>query len=314
MHVGLAAVHVERNELDAALQHLAASDGLGDHAGLPQHPYRSRVVLAQIRLAQHAPEQALSLLEEAERVFDSDYSPVVRPVPALTARALLACGRVDRAEHWARTRGVSVRDALSYLQEFEHLTLARLLLARRQAGGAPAVDGLGRLLARLLHAAEAQGRCGSALEVLVLQALLAQQRGEASRARSVMAEVVRRAHPQRYVRTITEHGPPVLRLLRSLPDQRSSSDTRRLLDAAEGQTVPAAIPRQPLRDRLSDRELEVLQLLATDLDGPDIARQLVVSVHTVRTHTKAIYAKLGVSNRRAAVSRARELELVRGGS
>ena len=148
-------------------------------------------------------------------------------------------------------------------------------------------------------------------------ALLAQQLGDTSQARSVLTEAVERARPQRYVRTIIEHGPPVLRLLRLLrsqQDQRSSGYARRLLDAAEGPTVPAAIPRQPLPDRLSDRELEVLQLLASDLDGPDIARQLLVSVHTVRTHTKAIYAKLGVSNRRAAMSRARELELVRGGS
>ena len=314
MHVGLAALHVERNELDAALQHLAASDELGEHAGLPQNPYRSRVVLSQIRLAQHAPGKALALLEEAERVYDSDYSPDWRPVPALTVRALLACDNLDQAEHWARTRGVSVDDELSYLQEFEHLTLARLLLAQAQAGDPPAADGLAGFLARLRNAAEAQGRPGSALEVLVLQALLAQQRGDTSSARSVLAKAVERAQPQRYVRTITEHGPPVLRLLRSQPEQHSGSYTRRLLDAAEGPTVGAVIPRQPLPDRLSDRELEVLQLLASDLDGPEIARQLVVSVHTVRTHTKAIYAKLGVSNRRAAVSRARELELVRGGS
>ncbi len=311
MHVGLAALHVERNELDAALQHLAASDRLGAHAGLPQHAYRSRVVLSQVRLAQHAPEQAVSLLQEAERVFDSDYSPVVRPVPALTARALLACGRLDQAERWARGRGLSVGDELSYLQEFEHLTLARLLLAQAQAGDPQAGDGLAGFLAGLRDAAEAQGRPGSALEVLVLQALLAQQRGDMSSARSALAEAVERARQQRYVRTIVEHGPPVLRLLR---DQRSGGYARRLLDAAEGAPVPAAIPRQQLPDRLSDRELEVLQLLASDLDGPDIARRLVVSVHTVRTHTKAIYAKLGVSNRRAAVSRARELELVRGGS
>ena len=309
MHVGLAALHVERNELDAALQHLAAGEELGEHAGLPQNAYRSRVVLSQIRLAQHAPAEALTLLEEAERVHDSDYSPDVRPVPALTARASIACGRLDRAEHWRRARGLSVGDDLSYLREFEHLTLARLLLAQAQAGGDPAADGLGDFLARLLDAAEAQGRPGSALEVLLLQALLAQQRGDTSSARSVLAEAVQRAQPQRYVRTVIEHGPPVLRLLRGQPDEHGGGYARRLLDAAEGPAVPP-IPRQPLPDRLSDRELEVLQLLTSDLDGPGIARQLVVSVHTVRTHTKAIYAKLGVNNRRAAVARARELQLV----
>ena len=61
---------------------------------------------------------------------------------------------------------------------------------------------------------------------------------------------------------------------------------------------------------LSDRELDVLRLLGTDLDGPDIARELIVSLNTVRTHTKNIYAKLGVNNRRAAVRRAQELALM----
>jgi LuxR family maltose regulon positive regulatory protein len=61
---------------------------------------------------------------------------------------------------------------------------------------------------------------------------------------------------------------------------------------------------------LSVRELEVLRLLGTDLDGPGIARELVVSLNTVRTHTKHIYAKLGVTSRRAAVRRAADLDLL----
>ena len=68
-------------------------------------------------------------------------------------------------------------------------------------------------------------------------------------------------------------------------------------------------PSQGLIEPLSERELDVLWLLRTDLDGPDIARELVVSLNTVRTHTKNIYAKLGVNSRRAAVRRARELDL-----
>jgi LuxR family maltose regulon positive regulatory protein len=68
--------------------------------------------------------------------------------------------------------------------------------------------------------------------------------------------------------------------------------------------------KQDLIEPLSERELDVLRLLETDLDGPDIARELVVSLSTVRTHTKNIFNKLGVNNRRAAVRRAEELELL----
>ena len=100
-------------------------------------------------------------------------------------------------------------------------------------------------------------------------------------------------------------------LSRSRPDW---AFLRRVLEATEtaAQPDPAspAPATQPLIDPLSDRELDVLRLLAGDLDGPDIARHLVVSLNTVRTHTKHIYTKLGVNNRRAAVSAARQLGLL----
>jgi LuxR family maltose regulon positive regulatory protein len=310
MHVGLAALHVERNQLDAALRHLTASDELGEHAGLPQNAYRSRVVRAQIRLAQNAPDEALLHLEDAARVFDSDFSPVVRPVEALIARVWIAQGRTDQAQDWAAARRLSADDEPTYVREYEHLTLARLLLARTSEGDSSAAARLAELLDRMRRAAGDQRRPGSVLDTLVLAALLAQQQGDLSRAGTALHAAVELAEPQRYVRTITEHGPPVLRLLRSLAGEHHASYARRLLESAQAPSPVPVIPRQALPDRLSDRELEVLQLLASDLDGPDIARHLVVSVHTVRTHTKAIYAKLGVNNRRAAVSRARELELL----
>ena len=75
-----------------------------------------------------------------------------------------------------------------------------------------------------------------------------------------------------------------------------------------GPALPAR--RQPLVEPLSERELEVLRLLASDLDGPEIAAELFISLNTLRTHTRNIYAKLGVSSRRAAVTRAAELGLL----
>ena len=85
---------------------------------------------------------------------------------------------------------------------------------------------------------------------------------------------------------------------------------RRLL-AAVNKTGDSTAASQGLTEPLSERELDVLRLLGTDLGGPDIARELIVSLHTVRTHTKNIYAKLGVGSRRAAVRRGEELGLLR---
>ena len=307
MHVGLAALHVERHELDTALEHLSAGEALVEHAALPQAAYRSRVVRAQVRLAQQAPADALTLLEEADRLYDTDYSPDVRPVSALIARVWIARGRTEAARAWARDRGLSADDELSYLREVEHLTLARLLLAQARAGDGASARILAPFLGRLLVAAEQGRRPGSAIEVLVLQALLAQHCGDVPGARSRLSVAVERAERQRYARTVLEHGAPVVQLLRTVSHRYA-----RHLVASAGhlQAEAVRVPRQHLPDRLSGRELEVLQLLASDLDGPDIARHLVVSVHTVRTHTKSIYAKLGVSSRREAVTRARQLDLL----
>ena len=143
MHVGMSELLRERNDLDAAQQHLQTSTELGEHAGLPQNAYRSRVALARIRQAQGDLAGAEDLLDEAERVYTGDYSPEVRPVAALRARVHLAQGKIGDALAWAHDRHLSATDTLSYLHEFEHITLARILLAQDTAG-APTVRGMTR--------------------------------------------------------------------------------------------------------------------------------------------------------------------------
>ena len=133
MHVGIAAVLLERDDLAAAGEHLDVSRRLGDHNGLPQNPYRWRVAMARLREAEGDLDAALELLDEADRVYVGDYNPNVRPVPAVRARLRLRRGELDEAEAWARERQLSPDDELSYLREYEHVTLARLLLARHRA-------------------------------------------------------------------------------------------------------------------------------------------------------------------------------------
>ena len=101
-------------------------------------------------------------------------------------------------------------------------------------------------------------------------------------------------------------------LLRAAARQRTAPDHLRRVLAAVDRTGDSRAAHQGPIDRLSARELDVLRLLGTDLDGPEIARELFVSLNTVRTHTKHIYAKLGVNNRRAAVRRAQDLDLMSG--
>jgi len=318
MHVGLSEVLIERNELAAAARHMEASRELGEAAGLPQHPYRWRVTMARLRRADGDLDGALDLLAEAEPLYNTDYSPRVRPVAALRARVHLARGDLDAAEAWVQQRGLSAADELTYLQEFEHITLARTLIARHVVAGdlGALEDALG-LLDRLLGAAEAGGRNGSAIEILVLRAATLQARGDLPDATAALRDALARAEPEGYVRIFLHAGPAVPALLASVVTQDpADGHGRRVLAALETTAGPPPPPpppsspsASPLVDPLSARELDVLRLLRSDLSGPEIAGELLVSLNTFRTHTKNIYAKLGVNNRREAIRRAAELGL-----
>jgi LuxR family maltose regulon positive regulatory protein len=310
MHVGVGALLCERNDLDGARRHLQLSRDLGEHAGLPQNRYRRRVVMARIRAAQGDPDAALGLLDEAERLYVGDFSPDVRPVAALRARVWISQGRWAEALGWARDRGLSSDDELGYVREFEHVTLARALVGRYTAErDERTIEEATGLLRRLLAAAEAGARTGGLIDVLVVQALASQVRGDLSAAIASLRRALALAGPEGHVRVFVDEGAPMAALLRAAGERGpDGGHVRRLVAAFDG--ADGRVPLQRgLVDPLSARELDVLRLLATDLAGPDIARELVVSLNTVRTHTKNIYAKLAVNNRRAAVRRAEELAL-----
>jgi len=184
------------------------------------------------------------------------------------------------------------------------------------------------LLERLLKAAEAGERMGSVIEILVLHALAHQIQGDIPAALAPLSRALTLAEPEGYVRMFVDEGPPIAAVLAQSVERRAQNDSirayaERLLSvfpeaqSAEHRaqnndtpTLRSTLERSnALVEPLSVRELEVLRLLRTDLSGPDIARELMVSLHTLRTHTNNIYAKLGINNRRAAVRRAEELGL-----
>jgi LuxR family transcriptional regulator, maltose regulon positive regulatory protein len=296
LHVGMSELLLQRNDLDGARRHLATSRELGEHAEFPQNAYRWRVALALIRRAEGDLAGAVELLDEAEPVYNTDFSPEVRPVPAVRARVYLTQGRVAETLRWAEERRLSADDELTYVREYEHITLARALLAQRD-------DGASGLLERLLAGARAGHRTGSVIEILVLQALARQALGDRATALATLEEALALAEPEEYVRLFLDEGPPMAALLR----QAGAHDYARRLLASSGPT--GGLQQTGLIEPLSDRELDVLRLLRSELDGPEIARELTVSLNTLRTHTKHIYAKLGVTSRRAAVRRAEELDL-----
>lgn len=320
MHVGMSALYYERNELNIAEQHLLKSRELGKLNGLPKNPYRWRVAMARIQEVYGNPDEALDLLNEAEPLYRSDFSPNVRPVEALRARVWIKQGELEKAIAWANEKKLSIEEDPSYLREFEQITFARILLSQYQSVHAENSlnDTLG-LLERLLKAAESGGRNGSVIEILVLQALAYQMQEDVPAALSVLERALKLAEPEGYIRMFVDEGAVMAALLHeNLAKGIMPNYTGRLLAAFESErkgigeeTSPSAAPVSgSLIEALSQRELDILRLFKTELSGPEIAQELVIALSTVRTHTKSIYNKLNVNNRRAAVKRAIELGLM----
>jgi LuxR family maltose regulon positive regulatory protein len=325
LYVGMGELRREHNELTVATQHLLKSKELGEHTGFMPNRYRWCVAMARIREAQGDPDGALEMFHEAERAYVRDFFPNVRPIAALRARVWAGQGRLSEALGWVRAQGLSVEDDLSYLREFEHITLARILLAQFRNRSAREDRSIGEavgFLERLLKAARAGERRGSEIEILVLQSLAHQAQGDIQAALVPLEQALTLAEPEGYVRLFVDEGQPIAQLLRGAVVRgvmpAFSGKLLAVLGAeqpTEGEpslpvSTPTFPPSQTLIEPLSQRELEVLRLFKTELSGPEIAQKLVIALSTLRTHTKSIYSKLNVDNRRAAVKRATELDLL----
>jgi LuxR family transcriptional regulator, maltose regulon positive regulatory protein len=317
MYVGMSALHREHNDLKTATQHLLRSQALGELAELPQNPYRWRVAMARIREAQGDLDGALDLLDKAERVYVGDFSPNVRPVAAWKTRVLVVQGRFGEALGWAREQGLEASDDLSYLREFEHITLARVLLARYPVDRTDrSIQGVVGLLERLLPAAQAGGRTGNVIEILLLQALAHQTQGDLPAALVPLERALTLAEPEGYVRSFVDEGPPMAVLLEEAAKHGIAPNYVRQLLAAfaaekqqsENNSYPP--PAQPLIEPLSPRELEVLHLIAQGLSNQEISERLFLALGTVKGHNQQIFGKLQVQRRTEAVARARELGLL----
>ncbi len=323
MYVGQSEICREQGDLTAAIQYLMRSKELGEFAGLPQNRYRWRVAMAHIRRAEGNLEDALDLLNEAEHLYAGDLSPNVRPVATFKTRVWIEQGKLNGALVWAREQGLSIDDELSYLHEFDHITLARVFLAQYES------DRIDRLLhaaitllQRLLKAAEEGGRIGSVIEILILHALACQIQGDIPAALEYLKQALMLAEPEGYVRLFVDEGQPMAQLLSTALASGIKPDyTARLLSyfvSAEHNSThvphagsaPPISPSQALIEPLSQRELEVLRLVAQGLSNREISERLFIALVTVKVHNSKIFEKLQVRRRTEAVARARELGLL----
>ncbi|MBU1662166.1 MAG: LuxR C-terminal-related transcriptional regulator [Chloroflexi bacterium] len=318
LYLGLCGLLLEQGDTETARQFLQKSEELGESAGLPDWRYRSCLTHARYLEILENLAGALEQINQAERLYMPSALPNLRPPNALKARLRVKQGRLDEALAWAREQSLTTRDDLDFFHEFEHITLARVLIAQHQNDPlAGSIHQAISLLERLLQAAESGRRMGSVIEILVVQALALQAQGNVSQALASMERALALAGPEGYVRIFVDEG-EAMRLLiadfRLIIKKLSPQDAHPLRGYVERLLAAfpqprEANPKSKMIEPLSERELEVLRLLGTELSGPEIARELIVSLNTFRTHTKNIFNKLGVNNRRAAVRRAEELDL-----
>lgn len=320
LYTGLGELYREQNNLEAATQHLLRSKELGEQASLPRWRFRWCLAQARIQEAQGDLDGALDLLNESERAYVRGPVPDVRPIAALKTRVWIKQGRLAEAQAWAREQNLSIDDDLSYLREFEHITLARLLIAQyKRDRKKETINGAIELLTRLQKVAEEGGRIGSLIEILALQALAYATQGNITPALEFLEPALNLAEPEGFVRIFVDEDNAMAYLLTEAAERGILPKyTGKLLavfnaekQSRNDRTSPASNQlSQSLIEPLSERELEVLQLIAQGLSNREIGERLFLAMPTVKGHNRNIFGKLQVKNRTEAVARARELSLL----
>jgi LuxR family maltose regulon positive regulatory protein len=317
----------EWNKLDEAAGHLEKCIELCRLWQVGDMLCASYLFQARVRQAQGDFAGALDSIRQAEQLPQTyrDVPWTGGPIPACRARLMLTqavttgdADHLESVEQLVEARGLRTDGEIRSLNdEIEHLVWVRLLIIKDEP------DQALNLLTRLLQAADDGGRRGRVIEILALQALAYGALGDTQQALIPLERAISLAEPEGYVRLFVDEGVPMAKLLRQAESHGIAPDyVRALLEVLQSETKDegpgtepspssfAVRPSSSLVEPLSNRELEVLRWLNTDLSAPEIAAELVVSVNTVRTHIKRIYSKLDAHGRYEAVERAKELNLL----
>jgi LuxR family maltose regulon positive regulatory protein len=305
-HFALGLVYYDLNELPRAREHLLQGPKLSRQLGPTTGAMQATFTLAWIEQLAGATETALATLDTARRTAAQLHlARADALVAAYEADFQLRLGNVEAAARWAEAASLSPADPPAFLREAEYFTYARLLLVKNRLAEAQT------LLANLEGYARSGGLVRSLITVCIFQALVQLALGQREQALTPLEEAVRLAAPEGYRRAFLDEGPVVLALLPAV--RRVSPEfVDNLLGStpAEASREKLVSRKQPLIEPLSERELEVLGLLAEGLSNQEIANRLFVSVGTVKTHVHHICSKLGVGSRTQAAARARELGLL----
>lgn len=299
-YLGLARIYYEWNDLDTAEHHAQQSLQLAQQLETTGRFIISKVFLARLKLKQSDLAGATTLLTQAEQsAREYNFTRQVPEIVAVQVSILLHQGQLDTAADLAQKHELP-------------LTQARVYLAQNNPAAALAV------LTPWHQHVEAKGWTNEQLKVLILQALAHQAQDEQAKAAQFLVDALSLAEPGGFIRTFVDEGPPMAQLLSTVAAQGIMTDYINTLLAAlqtkQQDESPSALhsttPVQHLIEPLSQRELDILRLIAQGLSNREMSERLFLALDTVKGHNRRIYAKLQVQRRTEAIARARELGLL----
>ncbi|MBI2955434.1 MAG: helix-turn-helix transcriptional regulator [Chloroflexi bacterium] len=325
IHVALADVLREWNQLDEAELHLTQGIELGKRGGFLEVLKNGGIVLARMKHARGDQRGALQVIEEAETLArKAGVLLAIAELAAHRARALVEQGDLAEAFRWAEDVASRPGQDCGYTRELEATTLARVLIAQGK------VDEAIAHLDSSLAVADAQGREGSAVEILIIRALALHAQDKMEPAQRDLERALTLAQTERFVRVFLDEGARLDILLKSVikrarcspeiasyvnmllevPDAATGRDAPDIQMIPPGIQGPASSTSGALVEQLTERELDVLRLMARGLSNRKIAEELIIAVGTVKTHIHNICGKLGAQNRVQSIARARERHLL----
>jgi LuxR family transcriptional regulator, maltose regulon positive regulatory protein len=315
VRIAMGELLLERDDLEASERELTLGTELVERAGELEILVRGQVALSRVKWAQGDAECALKLAHEAKQLARESGAPqAIADATLWKARLHLIRNDIQAATSELE-RASDEGDIPSSARESERISLAQLLIVQED------YDEALRVLEHVRQMAQAADRTSNMIEILALKALVLRATEEKGQALNVMGRVLALAEPEGYVRIFVDEAPPMTELLSEVLEAQQSGRLdsprripahylRKLLGALERDTASTAQPTTELTEALSERELEVLQLIAAGKSNRRIASELFVSVGTVKTHVNNLYRKLDAHSRTEAVARAKELTLL----
>jgi LuxR family maltose regulon positive regulatory protein len=317
-YVGRGQLEYEWNHLEEATSLLQEGITRCERSGNGRVILQAQMTLAFIKQARGDPDGARAIMQQVVQTASRRHLSQYRNAQVEACSAWLSLMQGDEAAvlRWQERCDLTLDGQVSHVHEREYLTLVRVLLTQRR------FDEAGQWLARLLQLAEAQGRTGSVVEILMLQALGLHASSEVHQAIERLERSLALAEPEGYIRLFVDEGAPMAHLLgqmrRAPGDQPGSTRypehlLAELHKAENASDSPVAVPGSGmdlLVEPLSEREQEVLRLIVAGCSNREIAERLVIAVSTVKWYVNAIYGKLQVESRTKAIARARELNIV----